>query len=274
MTLGAFPVRARPQDIEALTERRRPPSGRAAELHQAAVSAGTARFCAGLLTDSERRRAARLPEQAGERFTVARGLLRSVLAGYLGLAPRVVPLRAVCPSCGAPGHGPVRFDDDAGVDWRLSLSHTGRLCAVAVGFGGAPVGIDVESGGQAERLELLERRVLPAGRRHLLAGLSPARRHRAVLTVWTCAEAYAKASGVALGTALRRIGAGIGPGGDFDGRAAEPAGWCVRPYDPAFPGCAAALATPGGVRLRVAREDPESGFLAREPERSTGAPHI
>ncbi|MFI6638932.1 4'-phosphopantetheinyl transferase family protein [Streptomyces sp. NPDC050504] len=235
------------------------------EVHQALVTSAEARGCAGLLDAVERGRAARLPAPAAARFTVARGLLRTVLSARLGLPPARVPLVAHCPGCGAAGHGPVRLADDAperdsaaGQDaahvpeWTLSVAHSGILVAVAVGHRAGALGVDVETAERAEDIEALAPRLLGPVHRERLAALPAPARRAALLRVWTGAESYAKATGTGLGHALAGVRATVDARGRVRVAAPEePAGWSVRSVPARAPGYAAAVTVRRGARVHT-----------------------
>jgi len=71
----------------------------------------------------------------------ARHALRAVCAACLGRPPDEVPLRHLCPSCGADDHGRPYLAGPDGLP-HISLSHSGRRVAVALSD--APVGVDTE----------------------------------------------------------------------------------------------------------------------------------
>ncbi|WP_320782409.1 4'-phosphopantetheinyl transferase superfamily protein [Streptomyces sp. CRN 30] len=224
-----------------------------ADVHQTLVTCGAVRHCAGLLGPVERERAAATRDgDAADRFVVARGLLRSVLAGRLGVPPADVPLTARCPGCGAADHGPVRLAGTGGARWALSVAHAGVLVAVAVGDRTGPLGVDVETARRAARVERLAPRLFGPGERPRLARLPVPVRRAAVLAAWTAAESYAKATGTALGAALARVGARF----DDRGRVtvagpADLAGWWVRGAPARAPGCVAAVTTRDHTAVRV-----------------------
>ncbi|MEV0140296.1 MULTISPECIES: 4'-phosphopantetheinyl transferase family protein [Streptomyces] len=227
-----------------------PGPGRA-RLWQQRVTPGSARSYASLLSPEERRRGAAMTDVARARFTVARGVLRGMLGRGLGLRPDRVPLRVTCTRCGADDHGPVRLALP-GVDLSLSLAHSGGLAAVAVAHGGHGVGVDVESGTAAGDLRMLARRVFAPAEHDRWHTLPAARARPALLAAWACGEAYAKATGLGLGTALAGVGARL----DDDGRLVvagprEADGWSVRTVPARLSGYAAAVATRREVRLDV-----------------------
>ncbi|MFF8916964.1 4'-phosphopantetheinyl transferase family protein [Streptomyces sp. NPDC015032] len=227
-----------------------PGPGRA-RLWQQRVTPGSARSYASLLSHEERLRGAAMTDAARARFSVARGLLRGMLGRGLGLRPDQVPLRVTCTRCGAADHGPVRLALP-GVDLALSLAHSDELAAVTVAHGEHGVGVDVESGTAAGDLRTLARRVFAPAEHDRWQTLPAARARPAVLAAWACGEAYAKATGLGLGTALAGVGARL----DDDGRLVvagprELDGWSVRTVPVRLPGYAAAVATRREVHLHV-----------------------
>ncbi|MCK1795263.1 4'-phosphopantetheinyl transferase superfamily protein [Streptomyces sp. XM4193] len=225
-----------------------PGPGRA-RLWQQRVTPGSARSCSSLLSREERLRAAAMTDAARARFTVARGVLRGVLGSGLGLRPDRVPLRVTCTRCGAGDHGPVRLDLP-GVDLALSLAHSDELAAVTVAHGERGVGVDVEAGTSVGDLGTLARRVFAPADHDRWQELPADRARPTVLAAWACGEAYAKATGLGLGTALAGVGARL----DGDGRLVvagprELDGWSVRNVPARLSGYAAAVATRREVRL-------------------------
>lgn len=94
----------------------------------------------GPLSADERARAARfLRDEPRRRWQAGRGALRTVLGGYLGIAPAAVELRL--------GHRgkPALADPDASL--RFNLSHSDELALIALARG-REVGIDVERIGE------------------------------------------------------------------------------------------------------------------------------
>jgi 4'-phosphopantetheinyl transferase len=100
----------------------------------------------GVLTDSERARAARYHREADRRrFITACALLRTSAAAQLGIAdPENVPIDRSCDECGK-SHGKPRILD---TPLEVSISHSGDRIAVALSLAG-PVGVDVEEVAEA-----------------------------------------------------------------------------------------------------------------------------
>lgn len=226
-----------------------PALGRA-EVHvwRAALDLEPARVAvfAETLSPDERDRAARFHfDRDRVRFTVARGVLRAVLGGYLGL-----PAAALAFDYGAHGKPSLaaavaRAPRGApGADLRFNVSHSAgvALCAVTRG---REVGVDVE-GLRADFAtdEIAERFFSPA-ERAALRTLPPEARCAAFFACWTRKEAYIKARGLGLSLALDAFDVSLAPGEPAALLATrdEPGAtdrWLLRALDPG-PGLAGAV---------------------------------
>ena len=175
----------------------------------------------------EQERAAGMPIAARRRdFLLARGIVRGILGGYLGIAPQSVRIaRGV--------HGKPYIVEPGAPAFNLSHSHLLAMVAVSAGFA---VGIDVERIDPLLDVAAIERWFLSSAEVAHLAAVPAEARTRAFLRLWTRKEAVAKAvgdgfsGGFAVATPLGR-----GPGPTFDGART------VLDLDPA-PGYLAALA--------------------------------
>ncbi len=140
-----------------------------------------------LLTIDEQDRMARFRHERDRTlFLLSRGLMRSVLASYLGCRCREV--RFAANAFGKPilhaDHGPLHFN----------LTHSRGATALAVS-GGREVGIDVEQRGrEVEFLALAERFFAPAEFRYL-EQLPYDERGAAFFAIWTLKEAFVKGIG-------------------------------------------------------------------------------
>ena len=194
----------------------------------------------GTLSPDELARAdeLRLPDDAA-RFRTRRGVLRVVLAGYLGTSPRAVRFDVGrCPSCGGP-HGPPHVANPfATVRFSVSSSPGLSCCAIATD----PVGIDVERSpapGVEDVVTFFHHRD-----QQVLAELDAALRTRAATRCWVRNEALLKARGTGivdgLGAApvLPEPGVSVLPGGPT----VTDDGWTVMDLA-ALPRHAAAVAT-------------------------------
>ena len=149
------------------------------------------------LSLEEEQRAARFRSlELCERWTVARGALRCILAAYARCEPSVLVLRA-----GPHGKPALAWP---GKDISFNLSHTGGLALVAIA-GSGRVGIDAETVRSEIEVEDLSRRFFaPAEAAEILA-LSPDARLEAFFTCWTRKEAFVKALGGGLSVPLDRF---------------------------------------------------------------------
>lgn len=201
---------------------------------------GTLETSPDAVTPAEESRARRMGSPRRRReFLVARGALRRVLAGALGIDPLVVPIREgahgrphLAPRC--PGLPPIGFN----------LSHSGERFIVALALGVDP-GVDVERIRARRSLERLARHCFsPAERRAVAADPEPM---HAFYRVWSRKEAVIKADGRGVSIGLDRfdVSAGDPPAllqACWEGAVPdEAARWSLRSLD-AGPGYAAALA--------------------------------
>jgi 4'-phosphopantetheinyl transferase len=208
------------------------------------------------LADDEVARAARFRfEPDRERFTIARGVLREVLAAHLDVPPAGLAFRT-----GA--HGKPALAGPAAGDWlRFNVSHSGDIVLVALARARA-VGVDVERV-RADIADVeLARRFFSAREQAALAGLPEDGRRALFFRIWTCKEAFVKATGDGVSRPLR----------DFD--VVDDAGDVALRTDVAPPEARrftlAALPAPAGYAAAVAVEvDPTAPVrvvpLAWEP---------
>jgi 4'-phosphopantetheinyl transferase len=154
------------------------------------------------LSPEEEQRAARFRSiELRERWTVARGALRSILAAYAGCEPGALVFREG--PHGKPAlTGPVE-------DIPFNLSHTGGLALVAIA-GSGRVGIDAESVRSEIEVEDLSRRFFAPVEATEILALSPDAQLAAFFTCWTRKEAFVKALGGGLSVPLNRFQISIG----------------------------------------------------------------
>lgn len=206
-----------------------------------------------MLDGEERERAARFRLALHRRrFVAARGALRRILGGYLGMPPAELHFTYGPHGKPAlPAHPELSFN----------LSHSEDLALLAVTCG-PPVGVDVERLRRLDNLEGLARRVLSGRERRRLAALPPEQRQAAFHRAWTRKEAYLKARGEGIFRGLERVEVTFEPGAPprLVAAADDPlttAFWTLCSLEPA-PGFIAAVAVAGPVG------EPEGW---REPER-------
>ena len=150
----------------------------------------------GLLSDGERTRAARfLSSSHSERYTVAHGRLRQLLAPLVGLAPEAIQF-AVGP------HGKPGLAGAAAVaGLRFNLSHSAGVGLVGWSWH-MEIGVDVEVWHAMRDEAALVRRYFSTAEVAAWEALVPERRHAAFFDLWTRKEAYVKALGRGLSLPL------------------------------------------------------------------------
>jgi 4'-phosphopantetheinyl transferase len=201
-------------------------------------AASTVAALRATLSPEEQQRAARFRSiELRERWTVARGALRSILAAYASCEPGALVFRE-----GPHGKPALARPVE---DIPFNLSHTDGLTLVAVTESGR-VGIDAERIQPEVEVEDLSRRFFaPAEAAEILA-LSPDARLTAFFTCWTRKEAFVKALGGGLSVPLNRFQVSIRSGQPArllwaEGEASDR--WNL--LDLSEPGVAAALAVEG-----------------------------
>jgi len=161
--------------------------------------------CRSLLSPDEARRSEAFHfEKDRRRYAVARGALRLILAGRLGMAPEALRFEA------GP-HGKPFLAGERGPGF--NLSHCEDLALVAVAAAERAVGVDVERVRPLQDLRSIEERYFSPEEREFLQ-TAGADRARAFLALWTRREAAAKALGLDLQAALATIAVPVySPGG-------------------------------------------------------------
>ena len=202
-----------------------------------------------LLSPDECQRAARFCfERDRRRFVVARGVLRTLLGRYAGVAPERLRF----------AYGPYGKPILAGF-WderpRFNLSHSGGLAAIAIAAG-ADVGVDVECLRPLPDLERMAERYFSRGENAALRTLAPPDRLEAFFRCWTRKEAYLKALGDGLARPLDAFDVSLLPGDEarllhVRGDTGEPSRWWLRAFMPVV-GAVGAIALEGPAR-RLAR---------------------
>lgn len=197
----------------------------------------TGRFGA-VLDNQERVRATRFAREADrDRFVIAHGATREILASYLGTSPAALSL--------APGtNGKPRIRETP-VDIRFSLAHSADRILVAVAVG-REVGVDVEQERPIQEMQLAARFFSRAECRALVRA---ADRRAAFFRCWTRKESLVKARGDGLSFPLSEFDVSVAPAGRplFLGCEAAPselARWLIRSV-PVGSGYAAAVTAEG-----------------------------
>jgi 4'-phosphopantetheinyl transferase len=146
------------------------------------------------LSTEERSRRARLRRvEDRTAYTMARGMLRTILARYLGLAPSGVPLM----------YGPHGKPQLAVGNTRLqfNLSHSHGVVLIGLTHD-RPIGVDVERVRQDLAFREIARRFFAVEEQVGLAACSGRQQAQAFFRYWTCKEAFLKASGIGLARPL------------------------------------------------------------------------
>ncbi len=176
-------------------------------------------------------------------YALSHGVLRLLLARYLGAPAREIALRY--------GHAGKPALDHPGAALEFNMSHSGDLAVYAFAIG-CPVGVDVEQVRPMPDLESVAAHFFAGEECADLLALSPADRTEAFFRCWTRKEAYIKATGEGISAALKSFRVSL--------RADEPAAlrhtaqgsdhaWQIEHLEPA-PGYLGAVAYEG-VRRRL-----------------------
>jgi len=149
--------------------------------------------CHSLLSDEEKARAARFyQEQHRRKYTLAHGVLRTLLGSYLGASPAAIQFRF--------GHARKPFLA-GNATLQFNLSDSGDLALI--GFAHAcDLGVDVEFMKRMTDMESIARRFFSPEECSELLSLDLAERTDAFFRCWTRKEAYLKALGDGLAAPL------------------------------------------------------------------------
>lgn len=175
-------------------------------LHVWWLSTGVVGDVWDMLSDEERRAAARFHHRVNQqRFAAAHAGLRVLLGHYLGMAPRrVVIVREPCQKCGVSHGKPVLAGDRPPL--HFSISHAEGVTLYAISL--HRIGVDVESENALADPGAILPYMTPS-ERGSLGWLSPSERTRAALRCWVRKEAYVKATGEGISLDLAKIDVGV-----------------------------------------------------------------
>jgi 4'-phosphopantetheinyl transferase len=198
---------------------------------------------AALLAPDERTRAERFRfDRDRRRFTVARGVLRTLLGRYLATDPRAVAFRY-------ESHGkPVLADAFAAHGIRFNVSHSGEMALFAFARG-RELGVDVEEVRRMEDGLDIAERFFSQAEVAAFRALPDEIRDDAFFNCWTRKEAYIKAVGEGLSFPLHVFDVSLAPGeparllASRDPQQAER--WSLRGLPDPAPGYRAALVVEG-----------------------------
>jgi 4'-phosphopantetheinyl transferase len=154
------------------------------------------------LSPDERQRAARfVVEEPRLRFIIARGALRTILAGYLDVAPEDIQF--------AYGeHGKPSLPDS---DLRFNLSHSDNVILIGV-TQNHDIGVDVEHIHAIPEMSIMARDNFSLYEQGTLFKAPEQERERAFFACWTRKEAYIKATGDGFSMPLRDFDVTLLPG--------------------------------------------------------------
>ena len=159
-----------------------------------------------VLAPEERERAQRFHFQKDrDHFVVARGLLRTILARYLGLEPHQLSFRY-----SFYGKPSLAEESNSG-DLRFNLSHSHELALFAV-TRGRELGIDVEYIRPEVAEEQIAERFFSTREVAMLRALPINLQAEAFFNCWTRKEAYIKARGEGLSLPLDQFDVSLAPG--------------------------------------------------------------
>jgi 4'-phosphopantetheinyl transferase len=126
-----------------------------------------------------------------QRFITGRGILRNILSRYLGKDPRELEF------CYSDRGKPSLVSKNTKFDLRFNLSHSQDLALYAIALD-RDLGIDLEFIRQNnDAVKIAQRFFSPHEYKKLLA-LAEDQQQRAFFDIWTCKEAYLKATGEGL----------------------------------------------------------------------------
>lgn len=184
-----------------------------------------------LLSADEKARAERFyfPKDRAH-FIVGRGLLRQFLGKYLDLDPAWVEL------CYGPFGKPALKSGDTHHTLQFNLAHSNGLALYAFCWNRA-LGIDLEHHRPIEEDDFAAQ-VFAASESALISSLTGEQKRRAFFTIWTCKEAFFKASGDGLTKPIDQAEITLDAGQtaslvSIAGDRQQAAGWQLKTFQPA-----------------------------------------
>ncbi|MEO5579860.1 MAG: 4'-phosphopantetheinyl transferase superfamily protein [Gemmatimonadaceae bacterium] len=177
------------------------------------------------------------------RFVAARGVLRTLLGAYAGMAPGTLrfqygPAGKPSLACGAGAAAPPDFN----------VAHSGPLALIAVARNRA-LGVDLEEMLPLMEADALADRFFSAAEKVALRALPAERRLRGFYSCWTRKEAFIKATGEGLSRRLDSFDVSVGQHAALERVVDDPAEasrWSLRDI-PIGAGYAATLAVATGI---------------------------
>ncbi len=183
------------------------------------------------LSTDERERAGRFRfDKHRRQYVVSRGLLRHLLAGYLGRRPAALTF-----VYGPKGKPDLAEPEDQ--ELQFNVAHSGER--VLIGFTLArPIGVDIEEVRPMPDAEAIAKSFFSAVEAEALQGVREAQKDETFFNCWTRKEAYIKAIGDGLSVPLDRFDLTLLPGEEarmlsLDGDPAKAESWALRHLQPA-----------------------------------------
>lgn len=190
----------------------------------------------GLLNQEEQNRAKQfIFEKERNRFTTARGILRCLLAGYLGCSAKDLEF-----SLGPSGKPALRDN----FSLRFNLTHSNGLILYAFSLG-RELGIDVEEQLKESTNPEIVARYFSTNEQAEFFALPPTAQEEAFYSGWTRKEAYLKARGDGLQATLKNFDVSLNPEQPLTLRSEDSDRWGMHSFCPE-PGFVAALVVEGG----------------------------
>lgn len=196
-----------------------------------------------LLSPEEKVRAERFYfEMDRNRFVAGRGLLRTIVGGYMEMAPSQVAF--VYGNYGKPALGLGAWDKPL----EFNLSHSKDL-VLYIFSRDHRVGIDIEYIRPMPDLDDFTEQFFSPRETEILKSLSDEKKYEAFFRLWTCKEAFLKAHGSGLMTPLSHVEISLeadGPGllRAIDGDSEQASRWHLETFCPVM-GYQASLAIEG-----------------------------
>ena len=158
-----------------------------------------------ILSDEEKERAGRFVfEKDRAHFTVARGVLRSLLGAYLKIDPAAVAFEY------GPYNKPCLHGTPPGVDLSFNLAHSGDWALYAITCGDN-IGVEVECIRKTIHCIDIAKRFFSRDEARQLQALPAEQRRQAFFNGWTRKEAFIKAIGMGLAFPLSAFDVTMGP---------------------------------------------------------------
>lgn len=187
---------------------------------------------ATLLSADEKTRAGRFYfEKDRARYIVGRGLLRKILGAYLGLDPAWIEF-----SYGSYGKPALKVGD-LNHTLEFNLAHSADRVLYAFCWNRA-LGVDLEHIRPMENQDDFAAQIFAPSESTLITSLDGEQKQRTFFTIWTCKEAFFKASGDGLTKPIADAEIVVDVGGtasllSIAGDPQQASGWCLETFQPA-----------------------------------------